>query len=204
MMTNVDEASEWRTLWLIRHAQTAFNENGSFMGGTDVNCSEEGLRAARALRRRMVDLLPARIYSSPLSRATASAKALFGESTQVIVDSRLTERQLGVWEGRRKDDVRRSFPEAFKNGTLDPMFTPPGGERLDHFVARISSFLNNLSTAPDKTILVTHNGVIRVIRCLLEGEALAAVFRNWEPHLEPLEIRTSGIALRALVSSVSQ
>ena len=37
----------------------------------------------------------------------------------------------------------------------------------------------------NRVVVVTHNGVIRVFRGILEGQDVGALFAEDEPHLEP-------------------
>lgn len=155
--------------WLIRHAPTAFNASHVFMGSRDVPASAEGLTKARALVAESqigeVDV----VYTSPLRRALATSEAAF-PGTYVRIDSRLAERGLGHWEGVGKEQLRRVYPNAFvKGGYLDLSCTPAGGEPISVLFERVRDFMLDLHAARHEgpSAIVSHNGVIRLIRYIL-------------------------------------
>lgn len=172
---------------LVRHAQTLSNVSNTYMGGTDSPATPEGLEAAKSLRN-VLDLPSfAACFSSPLSRAHDTLKAI-GPRTDILLDDRLSERNLGAWEGMRKSDVRRKFPNAFSpSGVFDPTFVPPQGETLEAFSERIAGFLNDIRERTNGTVLiVTHNGWIRTMRYLLGEIAREDIFSEDEHHLTPI------------------
>jgi broad specificity phosphatase PhoE len=172
---------------LIRHAKTLSNVSSTYMGGTDSPATAEGLEEAKKLRN-VLDLPNfAACFSSPLSRAHNTLKAI-GPCSDILLDDRLSERNLGAWEGMRKADVRQEFPNAFSTaGVFDPTFVPPQGETLEAFSARITGFLNDIREHTNgKVLIVTHNGWIRTMRYLLGEIAREDIFSEDEQHLSPI------------------
>ena len=55
--------------YLVRHGQTSWNRNGRVQGHTDVALSEEGVRQARAVAKRLAGRPFSAAYTSDLSRA---------------------------------------------------------------------------------------------------------------------------------------
>ncbi|MGH9278828.1 MAG: histidine phosphatase family protein, partial [Acidimicrobiales bacterium] len=88
-------------LWLIRHGQTTANAAGLIQGRTDPALSDLGRRQAAALGARLP--APARVISSPLSRARRTAE-LAGRTVEV--DDRWIELDYGRFEGEAVRDVR--------------------------------------------------------------------------------------------------
>jgi probable phosphoglycerate mutase len=177
-----------RTILMIRHGPTKENVDGIFMGRVDAICPPESLSAAASLGRAMS--LPDNnyIYTSPLQRCLSTVKAIFpGRVAQI--DDRLTERDLGNWGGHSKKWLKATCPEAFlSSGRLNPHFTPDGGESLPVFCQRVASFLRMAVTIGDENttiVVVSHNGVIRLARHLLEGMSVEQLFSEGEPHLTP-------------------
>lgn len=179
--------------YFVRHVETANNLDNKFMGSLDMPCLPSALERIR-LNPIVLDPAPELVFCSPLRRCVDTAIAMFGSSVQLELDDRLAERSLGVWEGVSKSAVRKRFPEAFfADGYMDAEFTPPEGEELSAFVARVSKFLQMLAVnyGPEldsRRVVVTHNGVIRIVRHLLEGQPLVETFRANEPHAVPLVI----------------
>ena len=60
-------------LILIRHGQTDSNKRRTYVGWTDVELNEEGIRQARNLKEKLKNLSVDKIYSSPLKRARKTA-----------------------------------------------------------------------------------------------------------------------------------
>lgn len=179
---------------LIRHATTLSNMSNTYMGSLDAPATPEGLYEAEKLGA-LVGLDPSEaFYSSPLSRARETLTAMKPRGP-VRIDARLAERNLGMWEGMNKDLVRRTFPEAFlATGAFDATFTPPQGESLEEFSARVAGFLNEVcAEEPRDIVIVTHNGWIRTARYLLGEISLPEIFSVDEPHLEPLGLRMKPI-----------
>jgi alpha-ribazole phosphatase len=94
---------------------------------------------------------------------------------------------FGEWEGRTYDEIDAEDGRRWRTWCADwRNATPPGGESLDAFVARISAWLED--QAPTTTdAIVTHAGVIRVFRVLSGSswkEAMAAdnPFLGWTEH----------------------
>jgi broad specificity phosphatase PhoE len=168
------------TIYLVRHAPTAANSSGVFQGQSDVPAEpivDPERHAIPATR-------PRTIYTSPLQRARTAAEVLFPGET-AIVDDRLMERSVGEWEGLDHATVRRRWP-AYGGETIDLMLTPPGGESLDEFAARVKSFLLDLAGATDDTYVVTHNGWIRMALMLNFEIAPDKLFAEPVPFLVPI------------------
>lgn len=174
-------------LIIIRHAPTDANDKGVFMGHHDAPSSEEGLSKAMALGKTLNLDDKFRLYTSPLIRSKATLEAI-SPSGRKIVDGRLRERGLGKWEGCSTEIVKHKFPDAFGvNGSLDPIYTPPCGENVISFVSRVCEFLVEISINQDNSpaIVVTHNGVIAVMRSLIEERSLRDCSTEVEPFLKP-------------------
>jgi broad specificity phosphatase PhoE len=169
----------------IRHAETVWNRERVFMGALDIAPTAESLARAARLR-----LDADHVLTSPLGRAARTAAAIF-PGAPVTVDERLRERGMGVWEGRRKDEVRREYPADFPGGHLDVTVTPPGGEDFDALLARVAAVLDEVAgpARTSRVVLVSHNGWIRAAQ-YLAGEAELADFHvHPVPQLMPTRLR---------------
>jgi broad specificity phosphatase PhoE len=185
-----------RNLLVVRHAPTLHNEAGVFMGQLDEPCRADVLALARARWPAGLQPVSGNLFSSPLIRCTATAAALFPDCPPRL-DRRLAERHLGEWAGRSKFEIAQKFPEAFlPDGHLDPRVSPPGGETLVAFATRVNDFLAEQgSPGQGDLFLVTHNGVIRMMRFLLEAQPLLDIFAVAEPHLEARPLACDAAAL---------
>ncbi|KFI58827.1 histidine phosphatase family protein [Bifidobacterium gallicum] len=112
-----------RTLTIVRHGQTAYNNQHRFQGRIDIPLDETGLwqvaQTGHALRELYVhdhtDCHPF-VVSSDLTRAMQTAHA-FADALglQVHTDKRLRERCFGDWEGESVEDVAVRFPQDFES-----------------------------------------------------------------------------------------
>lgn len=172
---------------LLRHAPTTANDTNVFMGRSDPPNTDEGLGIAHNLTNLPKPRANVFLFTSPLLRSRATLDAIYPEGQRTI-DERLVERALGSWEGRTLEDVRQCYPQAFRSGgDLDIFFTPPEGEPIDLFVDRICAFMIDMCRFPANStvVVVTHRGVIGVIRSLIEERRLRECYSEIEPFLTP-------------------
>lgn len=107
-----------------------------------------------------------KVYTSPLQRCRLLAARL---SAGYVPDERLKELNFGKWEGMKWDEIDRKLMDHWGANYIS--VGPPEGESLQELVDRLDSFLKELP-AYEKVVIVTHAGVIRVARHLLEGKPL--------------------------------
>jgi broad specificity phosphatase PhoE len=144
-------------LLLLRHAQSAWNEQGRWQGRADPPLSELGRRQAMAAAARVgaVDA----IVASPLERALHTAQ-FFATATgvgPVMVDEDLVERDVGEWSGLTRLEIDQGWPGYLASDRRLPSFEPD-----DALVGRALAAMARIRTIfDDATILViTHGGVI--------------------------------------------
>jgi len=156
------------TFAILRHADTAWNEQGRLQGMTDTTLSPAGCAAARSWR------LPApvdgwRRMSSPLCRARQTAE-LVRPAAAIAVDSRLREMSFGVWEGRTLAELRAEGGESFTaTERLGLDFQPPGGESPRMTMARIGGWAADIAAAGEPVLAVSHKAAIRALLSLATG-----------------------------------
>jgi broad specificity phosphatase PhoE len=159
-------------VFLVRHADTVFTEQGLIHGSLDSPLSEEGLRQSGLTAERLRGENFDAFYSSPLGRAMATA-TIIGEAVDMkpIPVPGLAERDFGWMEGW-------PLPRAHSNALLSRlrlilirMNFALSGERRGDFEARVAGALQMiLNRHPDGRILtVTHWGVLTMIMHLLVG-----------------------------------
>jgi broad specificity phosphatase PhoE len=125
-------------LYLARHGDTDWTDSRRKTGRTDLPLNERGEQRARQLGDRLQQFSFARIFTSPLQRASRSC-ALAGFGNVGEIDSDLIEWDYGRFEGKTTADVQKDRPdwELFRDGC-------PGGEspldvaqRADRFISRV-------------------------------------------------------------------
>jgi len=103
------------SLILIRHGLTIWNHEFRYQGHTDIELSEEGVKQAQALQKRLAGEKLDAIYSSDLSRAVQTASIIAKpHRLELITDSRLREVNFGVWEGLNFKEIESRYPDLLK------------------------------------------------------------------------------------------
>ncbi len=167
----------------IRHGETDWNLDTRIQGHTDIPLNAMGRWQAKqlalALTHEKIDV----IYSSDLSRAFETARALGRVQHQrVIAVPTLRERHFGGFQGRHFKDIEVELPEqAERWRKRDPEFCPEGGESLLTFYERCVGAAQQLAHAhPGQTVaLVAHGGVMDCLyRAALRIDLQAP--RSWQ------------------------
>jgi broad specificity phosphatase PhoE len=182
-------------LLLLRHAESEWNAQGLWQGLADPPLSPRGEEQATEAGRLLRPMGLTAVVSSDLRRARATAGrialelALAGPSG---VDAGLREYDVGAWCGLTRPQIEAGWPGAIEDWREGRLFSTPGGEQRDSFVARISTAVTRVALErPDDTILViTHGGVIGAL-C----RSLAAPAHRFA-HLSGLWIEATSAALR--------
>lgn len=180
---------------LVRHGETSWNVEGRHQGqGFDIPLSAVGQTQALALGERLRDVPLARAVASPLLRARATAELALGLRAELLrLDPALMEISHGEWEGRLASEIRAGYPELQRTWREAPhTVTLPGGESLQGVLDRawpsFCSACAGLGTE-ETLLLVTHDGVNRVLLCRILGLPLERVwaFRQAPTCLNLLE-----------------
>lgn len=150
---------------LLRHGEP---EGGTkFRGYTDDPLSEQGWAQMRAAVQpeEQWDVM----VTSPLLRCAEFAAEIAERiGVPLETDARFQEIGFGEWEGRTYDELHLSEPGRLDLFLRDPArHTPPGGEKLDDFIERVTAAWLELLARHDgkRILLVAHGGVNRVILC---------------------------------------
>lgn len=148
---------------IFRHGLTDANENGVYIGRTDLPLSDAGREALMDKFEQLEYPKVQRVYSSPLERAVQTAEIIFPDREIVIVDD-LREMDFGVFEGLPAEELVHldSFKKWLKGGLDNP---PPNGETLRSMMLRCYSALNLMILDMMKEGFthagaVTHSGIL--------------------------------------------
>ena len=144
-------------LVLARHGETAWSKAGRHTGRTDVPLTAAGRAQARRLGVALAGRAFSRVVSSPLVRATETAR-LAGFGNRMELDPELQEWDYGVYEGRRRVDIARDDPDWAIWGR--PI---PGGESLDALGARADRVIARLLPSGGDVLVFAHGHVLRVL-----------------------------------------
>ena len=152
----------------IRHGETAWNVGGRLQGHLDIPLNDTGRLQAERMARALAEREPlTAIYSSDLSRALDTARALAGATgAPLTVRADLRERSFGEFQGLTFDQVSRNRPDdAERWRRREPEWAPPGGESLLFFQERVAQALQALAAENTGNLIaiVTHGGVLDVL-----------------------------------------
>jgi probable phosphoglycerate mutase len=165
-------------LLLVRHGQTAWNQERRFLGRTDIPLDATGRAQAARLAARLSTTPLAAVWSSPLSRARETAAALGAPH----LDPDLVELDMGDLEGLPAAEFPARFPTVAQQWRDTPhAITLPGGERLVDVQARGLAALGRIGdhVGPGDTVaVVTHQLLLAAVVCTLSGRPLAE-FRSY-------------------------
>jgi broad specificity phosphatase PhoE len=156
------------TVILVRHGETGWNRIERFRGRADVPLNETGRVQARATSDRIAATWqPVRVYSSPLSRAVDTARAIAAAfDLPVQTHAGLIDIDYGQWQGLTPEEVRARWPEALTAWYETPHLAHiPDGETLDALRKRAMAAVSELVArhAGQTIVLVAHTVVNRII-----------------------------------------
>ena len=145
-------------LFLVRHGPTHAR---GMVGWSDLPAD----LSDRAALARLAACLPAgaRVISSDLARAVATADALQGARARLPHDPDLREIHFGAWELRRWDEIEAEAPERIRAFWDRPgRVRAPGGESWDQLCARVDAAIDRLiaAHAGADLVVVAHFGAI--------------------------------------------
>jgi probable phosphoglycerate mutase len=144
-------------VYLARHGETAWSLSGQHTGLTDLPLTERGERNARCLGERLRGLTFARVFTSPLQRASRTCE-LAGFGGVALVDRELVEWNYGDYEGRRTADIHKERPDwqLFRDGC-------PGGETPDQIGARADRVVSRLRAVEGDVLVFSSGHILRVL-----------------------------------------
>ena len=160
-------------LYLARHGETEWNLYKKLQGRLDSPLTEVGKTQAEQLGQKLMGEGVAKIYASPLGRASQTAircKAALNIELEYI--DALQERHFGDWQASFFDDLNghKNFESIFFKVTQD---SPPNGEAGLACAQRIQDCLGLLvpKHIQQKLLIVTHGDAIRCFMSLITKES---------------------------------
>jgi len=176
-------------LTVVRHGETEFNVQKTFMGSSDGNLTDRGRIQADVVGKYLLkegfvfDL----VLVSPLKRAVETAMIIKKYiEFKIVKEPLIRERNYGVFEGKTAEKVSKLYPDLYISYKHNKPFTElTNGETCFDVEARIFYLLNrkiqeNYLDAR-KILLVTHLNPVRAIYRLLnlaDWDIYYRIFRN--------------------------
>ena len=166
----------------IRHGETAWNVDTRIQGQTDIGLNDKGHWQARQAAAALAHEPIAAIYTSDLSRAHDTARAIAqvqGLTPQTEVG--LRERAFGIFEKRTWAEIESLWPDDARQWRERvPEWAPAEGESLLALRERIQHLTHALAArhVGEQIVLVAHGGVMDILYRLATQQALQAP-RTW-------------------------
>jgi broad specificity phosphatase PhoE len=151
---------------IVRHGQSLANKQGVIAGSQlDSPLTSRGENdAVNAGKKLLLTRVPfGRIVASPLIRAYKTAQIIaheLGTSIEIETDSHFVERNVG-------DATGMELKKYYQLDSCDIKI--PNAETAQQMCQRIKEGLAGLSVDRRDVLLVAHEGVYRMIRCISEG-----------------------------------
>ena len=154
---------------LLRHGETEWG--GGLRGSLDDALTDQGWAQMQAA---VVGQGPwDRVISSPLQRCARFAQQLGATlNLPVSLEKDVQELHFGAWEGQSAAALMETDAEGLGLFWADPYsFTPPDGEPVSDFSARVLGAISRLQQAyaGQRVLLISHGGVMRLLLARARG-----------------------------------
>ena len=160
-------------VYMARHGNTAWTLSGQHTGLSDLPLTPDGERNARRLGERLKGMTFAKVFTSPLQRASRTCE-LSGFGAGAETDPDLVEWDYGKYEGLTSAEILRKRPDwqLFRDGA-------PGGESPEQVGARADRVVERVRNVAGDVLLFSSGHFLRVfVTRWLEVETICARFFN--------------------------
>jgi broad specificity phosphatase PhoE len=132
-------------VYIARHGNTAWTATGQHTSHTDLPLTPDGERNARRLGERLKGMTFAKVFTSPLQRASRTCE-LSGFGAGAEIDPDLVEWNYGEYEGITSAEIlrKRRDWQLFRDGAPGGESPEQVGERADRVIQRIRSVAGNV------------------------------------------------------------
>lgn len=176
-------------VYLLRHGELV--ESGILCGHSDIELSDAGRQQLMNASKQLPKI--SQCYTSPLMRCREFAEKFCQQRNLPLhMHSALKEMDFGKWDGQSYQKLwQLEQTGTEETATLGDFwqnpwqFSPPQGESMKHFCARVEHFWNELlaqfSLEPSQNkenshvLVVSHGGVIRYILAKVLGLPIPGV-----------------------------
>lgn len=169
-------------IYITRHGETEWNKEGRMQGWKNSNLTEDGIKNAKKLGKRLKHVDFDCIYCSPLGRAVDTAKYIRQDKkTEIVLVDSLKEMGFGKWEGMEQERIMEFYPTEYFNFWNKPhLYNPIEGESFEELFERVKDVLNQTirNSAGGNILIVSHAVVIKVIYSIIKGHPLEEL---WGP-----------------------
>jgi broad specificity phosphatase PhoE len=170
-----------KTIYLVRHGTTEYNQTDLLQGRMDNLLNERGIKEAELLSEHLKLIPFDAFYHSPLSRAKQTAEILNKPHHLLCVKIEcFTEIDLGDWEGQKYQQLIVENREFHQRWMSDPALPIPGGESFIQVFNRVKPGIEEILKTDYKNILIVGHATVNrgILGNLIRMEpAIARLFR---------------------------
>ncbi|SHN86936.1 histidine phosphatase family protein [Desulfitobacterium chlororespirans] len=160
-------------IYLIRHGQTKWNLLKKMQGSKDSKLTDQGIKQAIMLGKKLKPVKFNKIYSSSATRTMETSGFIF-PSMEVCYSTSLNEIAMGEWEGRTYTQIEKMNPKEWHNFFNDPFNYNPskGGESFAKLKNRLKQFIytERLFSQEGNIAIVSHRITLRMLLSILLEE----------------------------------
>jgi len=169
-----------KIIYVARHGETDYNQQGRYLGSTNIPLNDRGKSQAEALASSLSDVAIDSILTSPLLRCEQTAQIISKQrNLPVKVIQVLQERNVGVYEKLTKKEAQMTYPDLWeKNITRVWNDAPAGGETIQQVVKRVHRCLDKVLVEfeENRILIVTHGFVSKVINLYFNRDMSRELF----------------------------
>lgn len=168
---------------LLRHPETTWNREGRFQGVMEGKISRKGFVQINKIKEIIKFYNFNIIFHADNKRTGLLANeinSVVKNNCELIMDSRLNERNMGIYEGKLRSemklqDIRSYDPKNYLNRF---MWKPEKGESHEEMYYRLKEFINYLKIEHSKKIplIITSKGVIRLMYYIIQNMNLKDMY----------------------------
>ena len=163
---------------IVRHGETEWNLEDKMQGIEDSPLTPKGIALAKELGEKLSGRTFSKIYTSDLGRAASTANYINEKlNLEIVPDTRLRERNMGIFSGHNWAYVKENYPEDFKKAVSDDVeYCIPGGQSKQDYIQMIQEFMAFVPEhhAGENILVVTHRGWVDFFMRLVLGISVNA------------------------------
>ena len=170
--------------YLVRHAQTAWNDENRLQGHSDLPLSPLGEQQAERLAAYFASRHLRGIFTSRLQRSRQTAQQIAagnGHGVAPVIEPDLAEMHLGAWEGLTPEEIDARFQGAYQQWRVRPSSVAiPRAEPLEQFRERVRGAVSRIvaGIGEGEYVVVSHGGVIAAVLADVLGADYDFVIRR--------------------------
>lgn len=184
-------------LILVRHGETAWNEERRLQGQQDIGLSDVGRQQVSALAETVGYLAPEYVVTSGLRRTRETAQTLGVRAD--AHDPRLNEAYLAGWEGRYSARIKEEdhgVYAAWRAGRFHPPGAESFGELTDRVITGIDDAVRKAKAEGHGQLMaVVHGGPIRAFLTAAVGLDPARTVPSHPASLSIVDVDTGAASL---------